>query len=233
MRYALYFCPEAGSALERAASSWLGRSVFEKRAKAQPPADGLDLALHTSAPRRYGFHATIVAPFELAPHTSLSKLCQLVEGFCKTQEPFDLPLLNLRRLNSFLALTPENTPFKANALAANLVRTVKPLQAELSLEDIKRRLKSGLSQRQRQNLEDWNYPHVFEDYQLHFTLTNALDDDEAEAIIPLAQSHFRKALQQPLKVNQIALFVEHERGAAFHIEQFFPLQHFAQNLDVK
>ena len=62
MRYAVYLTPPDGSGLLRAAEAWLGRSAYGR--PTGPPA-APDAAM-ASVPARYGFHATMRAPFRLA-----------------------------------------------------------------------------------------------------------------------------------------------------------------------
>ena len=62
MRYAIYFTPGETDPLTRAAERWIGRSAFSDAVPA--PLDA-DLAFHTASARRYGFHATMKAPFRL------------------------------------------------------------------------------------------------------------------------------------------------------------------------
>lgn len=68
-RYALYYTPAADSALWRFGSATLGYDAITGRdiAFAVPPGcEALDWQELIAEPRRYGFHATLKAPFELA-----------------------------------------------------------------------------------------------------------------------------------------------------------------------
>ena len=68
-RYAIYFAPHSGSLLARFGASLLGYDPATGAEVDAPdhPAfhDPLSLGW-TAAPRRYGFHATLKAPFHLA-----------------------------------------------------------------------------------------------------------------------------------------------------------------------
>src|SRR5690554_2366146 len=69
MRYAIYYSPSQDDPLTRAATGWLGRSAFTGEGSPPRPAGRLsaaEIAYHTAAARRYGFHATLMAPFTLA-----------------------------------------------------------------------------------------------------------------------------------------------------------------------
>jgi hypothetical protein len=69
-RYALYFVPPADSALYRFGAGFLGYDCYTGERLRHPQ----DIALtaseweqFTHEPRKYGFHATLKAPFRLLP----------------------------------------------------------------------------------------------------------------------------------------------------------------------
>jgi hypothetical protein len=67
-RYIIYYTPPPFSALARFGAGVLGYDCFAAAEVAQAALDGVDasvLKLMTVDPRRYGFHAPIVAPFRL------------------------------------------------------------------------------------------------------------------------------------------------------------------------
>ena len=77
MRYALYFTPAQDDPLTVAAARWLGRDAFSGGRVAQgeeAPLSDETLREATADPRRYGFHATLKAPFELKAGCSLAAL---------------------------------------------------------------------------------------------------------------------------------------------------------------
>ncbi|MFN3614080.1 MAG: phosphonate metabolism protein, partial [Rubrimonas sp.] len=67
-RYAIYYAPEPGSALARAGAAWLGA---DPAGAPPPPIEPAGLprprAELVSRAARYGLHATLKAPFRLAP----------------------------------------------------------------------------------------------------------------------------------------------------------------------
>ena len=68
-RYAIYFAPDKHSGGWEFGANWLGRDEHDNTVLPQPPLEGispLELTRITQAPRRYGFHATLKAPFRLA-----------------------------------------------------------------------------------------------------------------------------------------------------------------------
>src|SRR5262249_12768926 len=69
-RYAIYFVPPADSALYRSGAGFLGYDCYPGKRLRQPQDTGLtasEWAQLTREPRRYGFHATLKAPFRLLP----------------------------------------------------------------------------------------------------------------------------------------------------------------------
>src|SRR6185369_11885844 len=95
MRYAIYFTPPRESQMTRLAASWLGRDPFDGASVAPPPVTGLtsgEIAFHTAAARRYGFHATLKAPFELDPAETETSLADALTGFASRTQPFPVRL---------------------------------------------------------------------------------------------------------------------------------------------
>ena len=91
MRYAIYFTPPRDSLLTRLAASWLGRDPFTGSSVPSPSVTGFtpaEIAFHTAAARRYGFHATLKAPFQLAVGETEARLAQAVADFAAESEPF-------------------------------------------------------------------------------------------------------------------------------------------------
>ena len=68
VRFAVYYAPSFESAWWRAGSTWLGRDAQSGATGVPPQPPGLQRPLTelTGAPRRYGWHGTLVAPFRPA-----------------------------------------------------------------------------------------------------------------------------------------------------------------------
>ena len=115
-RYAIYYAPPTDSPWWEAGSHWLGRCAATGKALNQPRVPGFSIeafAALTAAPRRYGWHATLKAPFVLAPGVFVNQLCAALEDLAGALAPFDMPALRVRRLDDFLALVP--TPIALHA----------------------------------------------------------------------------------------------------------------------
>lgn len=219
MRYAVYFTPEKSDPLTIAAQAWLGRDVFSGEAIPATDHDGLtarDLWHHTAAPRRYGFHATLVAPFHLAAGVSEQDLLASIAGFTGTCVPFQIPRLEVARLGNFYALTPAVRCEQLDDLAWSAVDHFNTLRAPLSEGEIERRSLAGLSPRQFNYLVRYGYPYVRDEFRFHMTLTGSVAD-ATDGLETALASYFTPIIAAPVAVDSITLFVEPERGAPFNV----------------
>ena len=94
LRYAIYFSPTADEPLTRAAATWLGRDAFTGEEYPRTAEHGFsaeELDALTADPRRYGFHATLKAPFRLADGTNEAELLTALGDFARKTAPFEIP----------------------------------------------------------------------------------------------------------------------------------------------
>lgn len=219
MRYALYYTPQPGDPLLGAAEAWLGRSAFgqdvDRGASAAP-------ALVTDA-RRYGFHATLKAPFALAEGRSEAQLHEALAAFAAAQAPVEDLRLRLAQPSGFFALVPDGPHTALDAFAAEVVQAFEPFRAPLSETDRARRRPETLPERQRAHLDRWGYPYVFADFAFHMTLTGRLDAEASEEVRPALEERFAPLLAKPRRIDALALFAEREPGADFEVAALRPL----------
>lgn len=218
MRYAIYATPPQQHPLTRAASAWLGRNAFPASA-ADPAADpeAARFADLTADPRRYGFHATLKAPFALAEGRTEAGLIAAFEAFCAMTPAVSIDRLVLRELGAFFALVPSGDAAALNALCARVVEEFEPFRAPLSSEDVARRKPELLSERQRELLQRWGYPYVFEEFRFHMTLTGPVPEDSRAEMREILRRRFVSFVDQALPIDHLALFCEPERGQPFHV----------------
>jgi hypothetical protein len=197
-RYAIYYAPKPLSPLERFGTTWLDRRV---------PA--------TEAPRVYGFHATLKAPFSLLPRHSVESLREALSAFARRRAAFDAPPLRLAEIGAFIALFLQEPSMRMQQLADDCVREFDVFRASATAAEIERRRSAGLTERQDALLLQWGYPYVLEEWRFHMTLTGKLArQDRArtlEELWPLAEPHCR----HPLRVEEIALFEQSAPGRTF------------------
>ena len=226
MRYALYFTPPADDPLTLAAAQWLGRDAFSGASLEQPVVAGLSpnrLKELTEEPRRYGFHATLKAPFALKEGAGEPALLDAFEAFARSQPVFDIPELTLARIGSFFALVSAEPCAPLQDFGAAAVRAFEPFRAPLSDADIARRKPETLSERQRLSLMDWGYPYVFDDFRFHMTLSGRVPEAEQPALQAAAEECFAGFIGRPLGVTTVGLFAEPARGAPFIARALLPL----------
>jgi len=213
-RYALYFAP-ADRRLWQAAAAWLGWDAEAGCAVEHPAVAGLAAA--TAAPRKYGFHATLKAPFRLAAGRSADDLAEALGHEAALLAPVELPGLGVAPLaERFLALRPEGNEAGLMRLAAEVVTRFEPFRAPASQAEIARRRPEALLPRQRDLLTAFGYPYVFEEFRFHMTLTGDLPAAELARLRPEAEAFFAPHLSRPFLVDQLCLFGEDDAGR-FHL----------------
>lgn len=225
-RYAIYYTPPHEAALTKAANAWIGRDAFTNAIVPRPPNPSLsaaEIAFHTAAPRRYGFHATLKAPFRLAEGESESSLIAALEAFAATVAPVVLPRVAIGQLDDFLALVPETRSLELNRLADQVVTTFDRFRAPMRHAEVVRRNPASLTPAGLRNLLQWGYPHVFESFRFHMTLTGKLALSERQRVRDALTHHLASALPSPFVIASLALFVEPEPGAPFEVRSFHSL----------
>lgn len=223
MRYAIYFTPGRDDKLTRAAANWLGRDAFSGETLPVPAAGSLttaEIVFHTAAARRYGFHATLRAPFRLAEGQSETALVSALDAFCASQETFTVPRMVLGNLSGFFALIPERPSYMLDRLARDVVTTFEPFRAPLNENELQRRNPESLNAAQLKNLYHWGYPYIFEEFRFHMTLTGRITPQERAPVQSAIEDHFGPLLDAPLEIGSIGLFVEPEPGAPFTVRSF-------------
>jgi len=227
LRYALYFSPAADHPLTKTASRWLGRDAFTGEAFATPDVAGLsaeEVHALTADPRRYAFHATLKAPFELAEGRSEAELIMAFEQFAATTQAFEIPNVIVGQLGRFFALVPDQVYPDLQAFAARIVEDFEPFRAPLSDTDIARRKPDTLSPEHRANLMRWGYPHVMDEFRFHMTLSGQVPPEQEPAMRAALEPRFAEFINKPLSIDGIALFVEPARGADFIAHRRLPLK---------
>ncbi|SAK88714.1 hypothetical protein AWB76_06361 [Caballeronia temeraria] len=215
-RVALYYAPPASSAWWREGCDWLGRDPENGRESATPA------HAVTHAPRRYGWHATLVAPFQMAPGVELSDVLACARAWAGSVPRFEMPV-KAAEIGRFVALRPalENDDATLRALAASALNALAALRMMPSRESIERRIVDGMSARQIELLREWGYPYVMDEYRFHMTLSDSLNDANARASIVSEWTQRIDALGA-LPVHGAALFIEPQPGAPFTLWQRLP-----------
>ena len=222
MRAAIFYTPAPGSALAELAAGWLGRDAFTGAAASQDPKRVPIVA----EPARYGFHATLKAPFRLAVGADIATVAGRLQAFCAERAAPTIRRLTLAQLGPFFALVPaEPEPAKPEpalaTLEADALRAFEPYRAPLDAGEIARRRPDRLTLRQLEHLHRWGYPFVLDAFRFHMTLTGSLHEGQ-QAVRRNLEAHFADVLGRPLTLDGLGLFVEPEPGAPFRVHAYHP-----------
>lgn len=223
-RYAIYYAPPPGTRWWRFGCRWLGRDPISGNALGQfelPDVPEERLGELTAEPRRYGFHATLKAPFALGDGASADDLYRSAAALARTQQPFELGPLLLRRPGGFLALCPEQDPPELSALARDCVERLDALRAPPAAAELARRRAAGLTPHQEELLARWGYPYVMDEWRFHMTLTRSLTDAQSVMLSARLQSHVRQLNAEPLVVDAICVFEQPAQGMPFRLTRRF------------
>jgi len=114
-------------------------------------------------------------------------------------------------------------PPEVAAFAAEVVTHFEPFRQELSAADIKRRNPDNLTARQRDNLEQFGYPYIFDDFQFHMTLSDALPDSE-QRYLPWVNSLYQRLVPDTAILDRLSVFRQVDRDTPFVRIAEFPLK---------
>ncbi|MDW5442413.1 DUF1045 domain-containing protein [Polaromonas sp. SM01] len=219
VRYAIYFSPAKNTPWWNFGAHWLGRDEHDNTALPHPLVAGIpstELASLTQTPRRYGFHATLKAPFHLAAEVDETGLITGLRTLAQTLKPVALGPLRVATLGNFVALIPHTIPGGLQALADACVTGLDHFRAPLLEADLRRRRTEQLDERETELLDLYGYPYVLERFRLHLTLTGPVDADTAQRVTQAVSTHIdRPNTDIPLLLDRLCLFVERYPGAPF------------------
>ncbi|RJT42396.1 DUF1045 domain-containing protein [Mesorhizobium waimense] len=220
MRYAIYFTPSQDEPLARIAANWLGRDPFgaaTRPVEAVGDLSAAEVAFHTASARRYGFHATLKAPFRLAPNETEASLRAALDAFAEATPAVTIPRLVVSQIDGFFALVPEAPLPALNRFADDVVLGFDRFRAPLTEAEIERRSPDSLKPAEFRNLCQWGYPYVFETFRFHMTLSGRAASQESPRLRAAIDSLFAGVLLRPVSVDALTLFVETEPGAPFMV----------------
>lgn len=218
-RYAIYFAPAKNTPWWDFGAHWLGRDEHDNTALPQPVVAGISpaaLASITQAPGRYGFHATLKAPFRLAAGTDETGLITGLRTLAQSLKPVALGPLRVATLGHFVALVPDTAPTGLQVLAQRCVTGLDHFRAPLLAADLQRRRSEQLDERETELLNLYGYPYVLERFRLHLSLTGPVDQEVAQGVTQAVSAHIdRLNADTPLLLDRLCLFVERSSAAPF------------------
>lgn len=212
-RYALYYTPAPEHPLRQAAAQWLGRDVFGQVDTFANDRSSRDVLL-TAEARRYGFHATLKAPFRLAPGTSRQELGNAIRRSTGSRWPYPIGPMRVARLRGFFALVPSAAPSFLRSFASQVVSEFDHFRAQMTTRDLQRRLRARLGATGTTNFE-WSYPCVFERFRFHMTLTGPVAIDERKGVARCLETRFQQRLTKTSPSDEITLFEQQSQKSDF------------------
>jgi hypothetical protein len=226
-RYAVYFMPAADSDLYRFGSAVLQYDGYTGRPVAPPDecaADADAWRKATEEPRRYGFHATLKAPFYLAPSCTEAQLVSAFQSFAALGRKAAVVEPEIATLSGFTALVPLQANPAVESLAADCTTIFDAFRAPMSARERARRLTSGLNPSQVANLDRWGYPYLFADYRFHMTLTGRIEAGRREPTVATLRRAFERMCgAKPIAIDRLALVRQDTPEAAFRVLSHAPL----------
>jgi hypothetical protein len=223
-RVAIYAAPRPDDPLWAFGSATIGYDAASASAFLKPPPLRLSpecWAALTADPRRYGFHATLKAPFSLSTGAELEPLSEAVRDFCDGIHALSPFALEVRMIGDFLALVPASAADRLASFAASVVISFDQWRAPLSSAERERRLAAGLTKRQIGNLDRWGYPYMLEDFRFHMSLTGKVRDESlrCELKAALAERFHRETGSAPFTLDALVVFIQRGPGGSFVIHE--------------
>jgi putative phosphonate metabolism protein len=219
IRYAIYFMPAPQSPLWKFGCSILGYDADTGLKTDHPACDffksKFDLR-DISEPQKYGFHATLKAPFTLSARANEQGLCAAAMAFAAKRSALVADPLKIAPLGPFLALVPGGDPYPFTALADDCVRDFETFRAPASAADRARRLTASLTSRQTDLMDRWGYPYVFDEFLFHMTLSSPLSKDRQTRFRRVLETLF-EPIRAPLAIDSIAIFKQSAPSDRFHV----------------
>src|SRR5262249_26283120 len=139
-RYAIYFVPSADSALYRFGAGILGYDCYTGERLSHP--HDITLAASewdalTREARKYGFHATLKAPFRLAPPFGEADLTAELERFAAIPRALPEIRASVQSLAGFIAVVAGTPSMELDRLAADAVMAFDRFRHPLSSHERK------------------------------------------------------------------------------------------------
>jgi len=219
-RYAIYYVAPRGSVLDRFGAellgydAWTGEDLPFPEYTTRTTSNWWEL---TADPRKYGYHATLKAPFALAYGKTEAELAAACAAFADRRRSIPLIRPVVGSISGFIAVIPTQRSDELQQLAQDCVTAFDAFRAPLTERDRARRNPHDLTPRQRDYLDRWGYPYVAEEYRFHMTLTGRLNAAQREPMLKMLRGRFSVTNIATLAIDRIALFRQDDPSDRFRI----------------
>ena len=207
-RYALYYVPADDSALGR-----FGARLFGRWPDNRVETDTFDIPdrsrrIHRVA--RYGFHATLKAPFQLASGCTEEGLVRAVEEGVRDWRPVSLSGLRVTVDAQTLSLSRSATLVSdphdpVCQLASRCVQEFEHWRAPLDEASRQRRKPESLSAHERKLLDTFGYPWVLDAFRFHITLADRRHTSADETLAQTLDERFSTMVTATPMLDRIAV----------------------------
>jgi hypothetical protein len=171
-------------------------------------------------PAATAFHATLKPPFRLAEGRTVAELEAAVAEVAAATPTVRGAQLHMERLGPFLALVPASDHAPFSVLGDAMVRGLDAFRLPPSEAELTRRRASGLTPAQDAHLLRWGYPHVFEDFRFHMTLTGRIDPATAARVEAALAPVLAEVVPDPFGITDVTLAGEDEDGYFHEIHRY-------------
>lgn len=223
-RYAIYYAPSPDSPLHRFGATLLGYDAASGDDLPFPNGVTPDWHEVTQDPRKYGFHATLKAPFTLADGKREGDLIEASAAFAGRARRIPVIEPVVDAISGFIAVIPAQRSDDLQQLATDCVTDFDAFRAPLTPEDRAHRKPEKLSARQCEHLDRWGYPYVMEEFRFHMTLTGRLSDERRGPIMAWLRERSATLGLTTLVIDRLALFKQDDAASRFRIIASWPLR---------
>ncbi len=181
-RVAIYFLPKKNSSLENFGKNLLGRDINKKKKISLTRRQKYfinrgftyfdELKNYCEQPAKYGFHATLKAPFRLKRNVKTKNFYDVISHIATQHSRFKIKGLKIVYSKKFTFITSRKPNKLLINLENDLVKHLDTFRAELNKTEIKKRIPDSLTFKQNKYLKEWGYPFVFDQFKFHMTLMN-------------------------------------------------------------
>ena len=229
-RVAIYFLPKKNSCLENFGKNLLGRDINKKKKISLTRRQKYfinrgfmyfdELKDYCEQPAKYGFHATLKAPFRLKRNVKTKNFYDVISHIAAQHSRFKIKGLKIVYSKKFTFITSRKPNKLLINLENDLVKHLDTFRAELNKTEIKKRIPDSLTFKQNKYLKEWGYPFVFDQFKFHMTLMNQNNNKLSNKQKLELEKLIYKTSNNVIEFNEISLLGENKNGYFEEIKRF-------------
>ena len=229
-RVAIYFLPKKNSSLENFGKNLLGRDINKKKKISLTRRQKYfinrgftyfdELKDYCEEPAKYGFHATLKAPFRLKRNVKTKNFYDVISHIAAQHSRFKIKGLKIVYSKKFTFIISRKPNKLLINLENDLVKHLDTFRAELNKTEIKKRIPDSLTFKQNKYLKEWGYPFVFDQFKFHMTLMNQNNNKLSNKQKLELEKLIYKISNNVIEFNEISLLGENKNGHFEEIKRF-------------